>query len=101
MLTKAAELGIVKGYPEGTFKPNGKLTLGETFTFLDRVLLLNNQTEMKLSRRTVEKYVIDKGGWAFNHVASIASKLTEETLKEVMEKQTKDVTRELFAQVIL
>lgn len=99
-IKQVAELGIVKGYPQGTFKPNGVLGLEDAFTFLDRVLLLNQQTEMKISREVVEKYVTNEGHWAFNHVASIASRLTEETLKEVMADPSQPITREVLAQVI-
>lgn len=99
-IQKVVELGIVKGYPQGTFKPNEKLTVTDTFTFLDRVLLLNGDRDMKLSRQTVEKYVTDKEHWAFNHVASVASRLTEETLQQIMQMKKGYITRELLAEVI-
>ena len=55
---------------------------------------------MKLSRITVEKYITDKKHWAFSSMASIGSKLSEETLKAVSELGDKPFSRELLAQVL-
>jgi len=35
-IAKAVELGVVKGYPDGTFKPNGNITRAEGVTILAR-----------------------------------------------------------------
>ena len=92
--------GIVAGTSETTFSPNEKLKVSDTFTFLDRVLLLNGVTDMKLPRSIVEKYVTDKENWAFAHVASVSSKTSEKTLKAIKDLGEKPVTRELLAQVL-
>ncbi|MGL4344878.1 MAG: leucine-rich repeat protein, partial [Cellulosilyticaceae bacterium] len=96
----AAELGLVSGRPDGTFEPSASLQVADTFTFLDRVLLLNGITEMKLPRSIVEKYISNKEHWAFASMASIGSKLSETTLKVVSELGEEDLSRELLAQVI-
>ena len=99
-IQKAAQLGLVAGNPDGTFAPSAPLQVADTFTFLDRVLLLNNITASTLPRSTVEKHITDKEHWAFNHMASIASKLSEQTLKTISEAGDKPLTRELLAQVL-
>ncbi|HHX61048.1 MAG TPA: hypothetical protein GX707_10110 [Epulopiscium sp.] len=60
------------------FAPNSPLQVTDTFTFLDRVLLLNGATEMRLPRSVVEKYITNKEHWAFANMASVASKLCVE-----------------------
>ncbi|PHV69173.1 hypothetical protein CS063_17335, partial [Sporanaerobium hydrogeniformans] len=99
-IKQAAAIGLVAGNPDGSFNPNGKLTQVDTFTFLDRVLLSKGITEMKLPRTTVEKYVTNKEHWGFAYVASIGSKLSEETLAKTCEYREKGLTRELLAQVL-
>lgn len=96
----AAEQGFVAGMPDGSFAPNAPLQAADTFSFLDRVLLLNGRTEMKLSRSTVEKYINDKDHWAFLSMASIGSKLSEETLKSISELEDEPLSREYLAQVL-
>lgn len=96
----AAELGLVVGMPDATFEPSASLQVGDTFTFLDRVLLLNGITEMKLPRSTVEKYITNKEHWAFANAASIGSKLSEDTLKTVSQLGAQPITRGLLTQVL-
>ena len=96
----AAELGLAAGMPDGSFAPSVPLQAADAFTFLDRVLLLHGKTEMKLSRSTVEKHITDKSHWAFFSMASIGSKLSEETLKAVSRLGDKPLSRELLAQVL-
>lgn len=99
-VTELAKKGIVTGYTDGTFKPNKALTVADTLTFLDRVLLSNNQVEMKQSRSTVEKYIKKDRSWSFNHVASIGSKLNDQTLKTVGNLGENYVSRQLLAQIL-
>ena len=99
-IKKAAALGLVAGMPDGSFAPDQELNMTDTLVFLDRVLLLNNVTEMKLSRSVVEKYITDKEHWGFANMASTASKLSEETLSTLTKLQDKAITRELLAQVL-
>ncbi|MDF2613931.1 MAG: hypothetical protein K0S71_1717 [Clostridia bacterium] len=99
-IKKAAELGLVTGMPDGTFKPKEALKVADTFTFLNRVLLLNNVTEMKLPRSTVEKYITDKENWAFSNIASVGSKLQETTLATIAKLENKPLSREILAQVL-
>jgi uncharacterized repeat protein (TIGR02543 family) len=37
-IAKAANLGWIKGYPDGTFRPENKITRGEVMTLVNRVL---------------------------------------------------------------
>lgn len=97
---KLAKLGIVKGFEDGTFRPKEALVVADTFTFLNRVMLLNNDIYMNLSRETVEKYVTNKESWAFKDVATISSKLSEKTLKEISPLGNTPLSRELLAQVL-
>lgn len=99
-ITELAKKGIVAGYPDGTFRPSKSLAVEDTFTFLDRVLLLNDQTEVQQSRSTVEKYMTNKRGWAFRSMASIGSKLEEKTLHEVGRMEETYLSRGQLAQVL-
>ncbi|SET44924.1 S-layer homology domain-containing protein [Natronincola peptidivorans] len=99
-IIEAASLGLVTGMPDGSFAPNNPLQVADTFVFLDKVLLLNNITEPKLPRSTVELYINDKNHWAFNHMASIKSKLSEETLMTISQLGDAPITRELLAQIL-
>ncbi|OOB80472.1 MAG: hypothetical protein BEN19_04800 [Epulopiscium sp. Nuni2H_MBin003] len=94
------ELGIVVGDSNGAFNPRQPLVLADTFTFLDRFLLINDITDMKLSRSTVEEYITNENNWAYNSIASIASKLTEDTLMDIAQVGSGAMTRGLLAQVI-
>ena len=99
-IKRAAALGLAAGLPDGSFVPSAPLKVADTFTFLDRVLLINNMTESKLPRSTVESYIKDKESWAFKSMASIGSKLSENTLKIVSGFKDQPLTREVFAQVL-
>ncbi len=99
-IKRGVELGIIAGMPDGSFAPNKSLQIADTFTFLDRLLLLNDITEMNLTRSVVEKYVTNKEHWAFANIASISSKLSEDTLKIISNMGEKPIKRELLAQVI-
>ena len=99
-IKQAAEMGLVAGNPDGSFAPKSSLTQGDTFTFLDRVLLNKGIIEMKLPRTVVEKHVTNKKSWSFPYVASIGSKLSEATLVETCAYTEKGLTRELLAQVL-
>ena len=100
LIMQGAKKGFIAGMPDGNFKPNEPLQVADTFTFLDRVLLLKGIDEMKLARSVVEKYIIDKDHWAFNSVASISSKLSEDTLRAIKELSEKPITREILAQIL-
>ena len=54
-IEKALKLGLAAGVSEMEFAPSKALTVADTFTFLDRVLLLNDQLETKLPRENVSK----------------------------------------------
>ena len=97
---KAASLGLIQGRPDGSFAPSSELKVADTFTSLDRYLLMNNFTRSKLSRSTVEKYLTNKEHWAFAHIASVSSKLSEQTLMEIINLKDESLPRELLAQVI-
>ena len=99
-IKEAAALGLVAGMPDGSFAPNSPLQVADTFTFLDRVLIINDINGMKLPRSTVEKYLTNKEHWAFASMASVASKLSEATLKTISELGDKPLSRELLTQVL-
>lgn len=99
-IIELAKRGIVTGYPDQSFKPSKELTVADTFTFLDRVLLLNDVTQTKLPKSTVEQYIYNKNSWAFNHTASIASKLSKDTLRTIEALGNQPLSRELLAQVL-
>lgn len=99
-IIELAKRGIVTGYPDYTFKPNKALTVADTFTFLDRILLTHNELAIRQPRSTVERWIEDEASWAFEHVASIGSKLSEKTLRTIGSMDDEYVSRELLAQVL-
>lgn len=99
-ISNLAQKGIFQGQTEASFAPNQSLQVADTFVALDRVLLLYGVNEMQLDRSTVEKYVTQTDHWAFANMASVASKLSEGTLKQVAAVGSKDLSRELLAQVL-
>ena len=99
-IIELAKRGIVTGYPDYTFKPNKALTVADTFTFLDRILLTHNELAIRQPRSTVERWIEDEESWAFEHVASIGSKLSEKTLRTIGSMDDEYVSRELLAQVL-
>lgn len=100
-IKRASQMGLVAGLPDGRFAPAAPLKVADTFTFLDRLFVLNQVTEMKLPRTTVEKYITNKEHWAFSSMASIASKLSEETLETISNLGPDgDISRELLCQII-
>ncbi|MDF2614119.1 MAG: S-layer protein [Clostridia bacterium] len=99
-IREAARLGIAAGMPDDSFAPRAPLQAADTFTFLDRILLLNHVEGMRLTRSTVEKYISNKGHWAFYSMASIGSRLSEETLKTISQLGSEPLSRELLAEVL-
>ena len=99
-IKEAAELGLVKGMPDGTFKPSANLTYADTSVFLDRVYLLRDVNNAHLNRDEVETYINNKEHWAFEHMASIASRLNMGTLDRVSSLGDKPITRGMLAQII-
>ncbi|ONI42450.1 hypothetical protein AN639_12375 [Candidatus Epulonipiscium fishelsonii] len=99
-INEANKNGFIGGVTSDLFAPEQELYVADTFTFLDRLLLSNNVLKMNLPRETVEKYVPNKMDWTFYHVASIGSKLSENTLKQVMSSSEDNITRGMFAQIL-
>ncbi|ONI43848.1 hypothetical protein AN641_01315 [Candidatus Epulonipiscioides gigas] len=100
-INQAIKLGLISESFYKTFGSNTAIPLADALVLLDKVLLLNGTTHMELSRTQVEKYMIDKNYWAFKHMASIGSKLTEPTLKLIASMPpTGQISIELLAQLI-
>lgn len=68
-ISRAASLGIVKGYPDGTFKPQKYVTRAEFVTMLIRAL------EFPIDAQPVSPFKDDEliGAWAKPYVASAAA----------------------------
>lgn len=92
--------GIVQGVSTTQFAPNQSLKVNDALTLLDRILLLNDQVETKLSREVVANYFKDETHWVYPHKMSIGSKLNETTLKEVANLGNAPISRELLAEVL-
>lgn len=99
-IQQAEALGIVKGMSLNYFMPNQIVSVADAFTLIDRVLLLNGKLEVKLPRSTVETYITNKDEWSYNHQLSVASKLSEETLKQVVGLKGQPLSRALVAQIL-
>lgn len=100
-IEEAISLGILKSTPEGVFNPDENVTIETMFEYLDKVLLLNNITDMKLSRSNLELYYKNISLVTYPHIGSIASKLQITTNSQIGEKKIGDnLTRQELAQVI-
>lgn len=99
-VTAAAAKGLVEGTPEGLFMPKALLKVSDTCTLLDRVLLAEFDLNMINDRDEVEEYVTNKDHWGFFHMASIASRLNESTIEEMMAFGNEPISRGFLAQVL-
>ncbi len=103
-IKEASQLGLVKGMPDGTFRPSDNLTYIDTSVFLDRIYLLRGLNNMQIGRDEVEVYIkqhnIDEKHWAFYHIASIVSKLDPDTSAYMIQREDKPITRGILAQII-
>ncbi|ONI40298.1 hypothetical protein AN640_08775, partial [Candidatus Epulonipiscium fishelsonii] len=99
-IIEANKNGFIEGITSTLFAPGRPVYVSNVFTFLDRVLLSNNVIRKDLSREIVEKYVPNKTDSSFYHIASTASKLSENTLKQVMNGTECNITREILAQIL-
>lgn len=99
-IEEAITLGLVQGMPDGSFAPNNVLKVSDAFTSVNHLLLLNHLTQPRLPRSTVEKYLTNKNHWGFADIASVGSKLSETTLKQISDLGDKPLCRALLAQVL-
>ncbi len=54
------ELGIMEGYPDGTFRPDNNVTKAELVTLLNRTFGLNEKKSIAYSDVTVDKWYYDQ-----------------------------------------
>jgi len=61
-IEKAVSVGLVKGYPDGTFKPNGKVTKAEAVTVLTNALNI-------LFNSPIQHFIdVPKNFWAYKNI---------------------------------
>ena len=63
-IAKAANLGWIKGYPDGTFRPENKITRGEVMTLVNRVLE-RGVDEEGLGEYAKEWKDVQPGSWCY------------------------------------
>ena len=71
-LLRASANGIIKGYPDGSFKPNGKVTRAETVTMLNK---LSNRyltlDDLKKNNSKIKEFSdVQKSHWAYLQIMS-------------------------------
>ena len=71
-VTKAARLGVINGYPDGTFKPDSPVTRAETAAIVNRALGYKNSTDEELFPFYSVFADVNRDHWAFFDVASAA-----------------------------
>lgn len=96
LISKLSEKGIISQVGE-TFDIKKELSIDESFTYLAKLLVVNDAVDSKLSNEVIEKY-LDPKDENFAFVATVGSMLKEDTLKTVSEAE--EMTRELFAEVL-
>ena len=106
-IKKATQAGFLKGVSETHYSPKATLNYADTLTGLNRVLMVNYELSMANSRTTVLKAMngFKQDHWAFNHTASILSKLEKDTLTRLTEKgeslYTREMTRGELAEILM
>ena len=71
-ILRASSNGIIKGYPDGSFKPNGKVTRAETVTMLNK---LSNRyltlDDLKKNNSKIKEFSdVQKSHWAYLQIMS-------------------------------
>lgn len=103
-INQVAQMGIANGMPDKKFNPNSSINVADTFTFLDRTLLLNNKYLKAVNRENVKEYNVAENHWAYYTVSDIISRMKESTLDYMFEGKNipmdKNITREELAQII-
>ena len=71
-ILRASANGIIKGYPDGSFKPNGKVTRAETVTMLNK---LSNRyltlDDLKKNNSKIKEFSdVQKSHWAYLQIMS-------------------------------
>lgn len=76
---KSIEDACARGYIHGvsgtTFGPKNYISVSDTLTFMDRILVANNKIKMIHTRDYIDTILKNKEHWAYYNVASILSKL--------------------------
>lgn len=72
-ITIATDYGILQGYPDGTFKPNAKITREEAMTMYAKVMDIVGLTTIDESR--IDNYQDEAliSDWAYKHVKKVVS----------------------------
>ncbi|OON97273.1 MAG: hypothetical protein ATN36_00545 [Epulopiscium sp. Nele67-Bin005] len=100
-IKNSSSTGIDLGIGSKSFSPKQPMHISETFAGLDKILLENNFTESSHNRVTVEKYITQEFNLdRYYEVASVASKLSTNTLSILKSSIYEPITREKLAQVL-
>ncbi|OON91825.1 MAG: hypothetical protein ATN32_02215 [Candidatus Epulonipiscium fishelsonii] len=102
IINKAVELKIAAGISNDYFIPEQPVKIADAFTFLDRVLILNNIVEdfQKNNLEGINSNTLKNFKWAIEHINSINSKLSNETFNLIKNNLENNITREMLAQIL-
>ena len=94
--------GYASGSSNGKFLPNANVTMADTATFIDRILLNHDRVMLKNVRSYIDTLNLDKTHWAYYSTASILSKLNMSTIESMpnFRKYNTDLTREEVAYLL-
>ncbi len=90
-----AKLGILNGYPDGTFKPKKEITRGEAATVLAKALNMNDEQGLSLPFKDVEK-----DSFYYNAVAALVKANIINGYEDNTFRPNDILTREQMAKII-
>ncbi|PKM82739.1 MAG: hypothetical protein CVU89_04360 [Firmicutes bacterium HGW-Firmicutes-14] len=82
VVTELADMGYIKGYPDGTFKPGGNITRAEFIAVMNKLVsdLYPDGTEADNKWLLTD---ISPNHWAYNAADSVLSHMTKEDVKNI------------------
>lgn len=92
---KMVDLGLIKGYPDGTFRPNNKITRAEFGTILARIL----EMEQAISPIDTLFKDVPKESWFYDYLAKLesAGNLNSKHYQNAILQPNEPITREEMA----
>lgn len=92
---KMVELGLIKGYPDGTFRPNNRITRAEFGAILARIL----EKERHISPTDTSFKDVPKGSWFYDYLTMLEAEgnLDSKYYQNAILKPNEPITREEMA----
>lgn len=87
-INQAAQLGLVEGYGDGTFRPDAKITRAEAITIVNRVLGRDKLDNESLTDDIIDWPDVPTSMWCYNAIAEATNSHNYERGEDNMERWT-------------